>query len=108
MGITDLDNGNFESAIEKGVAVVDFWAPWCGPCKLVAPIIEELEKELEGEISAYKVNVDRQRQIADKYGIVNIPAILIFKDGREADKITGLPYGNAKREIKSVIEKHLQ
>lgn len=105
--MTELITDNFDDAIAEGIAVVNFWAPWCGPCKLLTPVISELETEYKGKISAHKVNVDEQRQLADKYGIVNIPAILIFKNGREASKITGIPYGNAKGELRNIIEKEL-
>ena len=70
-------------------ALVDFWAPWCGPCRMVGPIIEELAEELDGDVIVGKVNVDDERDLAAAYGVMSIPTIILFKDGDEADRVIG-------------------
>lgn len=83
---------NFEEVVlnaEKPV-LIDFWAAWCGPCRAIAPIIEDLANEMEGNAVIGKVDVDHNRNIAVKYGIMNIPTLLIFKDGKVVDKQVGL------------------
>ncbi len=90
--ITDLDSSNFESVISDTTVpvVVDFWAPWCGPCKAIAPILEELASEMGDSVKICKVNVDNNSEIAGKFEIRAIPTILVFKDGAVADTIVGL------------------
>lgn len=85
----DLTSANFESTVASGVAMVDFWAPWCGPCRMVAPVIEELAAEFEGKAIVGKVNTDDEQDLAVKYGIRSIPAILFFKDGQVVDQVVG-------------------
>ena len=85
----ELTNDNFESTIAKGVSMVDFWAPWCGPCRMIAPVVDELAKEFEGKANICKVNTDEQQEIAAKYGIRSIPTILFFKDGEMVDQMVG-------------------
>ncbi|KIM06717.1 MAG: thioredoxin [Sulfurovum sp. FS08-3] len=85
----ELTNANFDSTIAEGVAMVDFWAPWCGPCRMIAPIIEELAENFEGKAKICKVNTDEQQEIAAKYGIRSIPTILFFKDGQMVDQMVG-------------------
>lgn len=80
--------------------VVDFWAPWCGPCKAIAPILEELAEELGDSVKICKVNVDNSSDIAGKYEIRAIPTILIFKDGKVADTVVGL---SSKEDLKAKI-----
>ena len=90
--ITELDSSNFESTVTNGSVpvIVDFWAPWCGPCKAIAPILDELSIELGDSVKICKVNIDNNSEIASKYGIRAIPTILIFKDGAVADTVVGL------------------
>ncbi|MDQ8195050.1 thioredoxin [Coraliomargarita sp. SDUM461004] len=100
--ITELDSSNFESTVTSGSApvVVDFWAPWCGPCKAIAPILEELATELGDAVKICKVNVDNNSEIASKYEIRAIPTILIFKDGSVAETVVGL---TSKDDLKAKL-----
>ncbi len=85
----ELNNSNFESTISEGVTLVDFWAPWCGPCRMIAPIIEELAEDFDGKATIAKVNTDEEQDIAIKFGIRSIPTILFFKDGKVVDQMIG-------------------
>lgn len=86
-----LTESNFESEVLKSdkPVLVDFWADWCGPCKMLAPTIEQIADENEGTIKVGKVNVDDEAELAQRYGIVSIPTVILFKNGEESKKSVG-------------------
>jgi len=85
----ELTADNFKDTVAEGVTLVDFWAPWCGPCRMIAPVIEELAEDYDGKAKICKVNTDEQPSIAGEYGIRSIPTILFFKDGELVDQMVG-------------------
>ena len=85
----ELTNENFEATTKEGVALVDFWAPWCGPCRMIAPVIEELAADFDGKAAICKVNTDEQQELASKFGVRSIPTILLMKDGEVVETIVG-------------------
>ena len=85
----ELTPTNFEEVTKEGVSMVDFWAPWCGPCRMIAPVIEELAADFEGKANICKVNTDEEQDIAVKFGIRSIPTIMFFKDGKMVDQVVG-------------------
>lgn len=100
-----LTDSNFDEIInQSSLALVDFWAPWCGPCLALAPIIEELAKEYLGKILVGKLNVDENPEMAERFQIYSIPTILIMKNGREVERIIGLV---PKKRIVAALIKHL-
>ncbi|NLZ49884.1 MAG: thioredoxin [Clostridiales bacterium] len=102
----EFTDNNFVEEVENydGIAVVDFWASWCGPCKMLAPIFEELDSELGDKIKFGKVNVDDNPSISNKYKIASIPTLLVFKNGNVVDTLVGF---RPKQELKVVIEKYV-
>lgn len=88
-GYIELTQENFDSTIADGVVMVDFWAPWCGPCRMIAPVIDKLAQDYEGKAKICKVNTDEQQELAQKFGIRSIPNILFYKDGQKVDEIIG-------------------
>ncbi|HEX5045436.1 MAG TPA: thioredoxin [Candidatus Polarisedimenticolaceae bacterium] len=105
-GILTLTDDNFDDQIKKvsGPVLVDFWAAWCGPCKMIAPSLEQLAGEMAGRATVAKVNVDENGDVANRFGIRSIPTLMIFKEGRVVDQIVGaLP----KEQIRRMVEKHL-
>ena len=80
---------DFDATVAEGVTMVDFWAPWCGPCRMIAPVVEELAEDFDGKAKIVKVNTDEEQDIAVKYGIRSIPTIIFFKDGEVADTMVG-------------------
>jgi thioredoxin 1 len=105
-GVITLTESIFErEVIESDKPVlVDFWAQWCGPCRRVAPIIEELAADYQGKAKVAKVNVDEEGALAEKFRIMSIPTILIFKDGNAVEKLVGV---RSKSEFASVLDKYL-
>jgi len=99
---TILTDSNFKEEISSGLVLVDFWAPWCGPCRMLGPIIEEVAKEVEG-IKVGKLNVDENPQTAQKFQIMSIPAVMLFKDGEVVETLIGL---RPKEAYLEAIESH--
>ncbi len=102
----EFTDSNFQEAAldKKGVAVVDFWAEWCGPCRMITPIIEELATEMDGKATIGKLNVDQNKEVSMKYGIRSIPTILILKDGEVVDKQVGV---TSKAALEEKILSHV-
>lgn len=89
MPIKTLTDNNFHDSIKNGVAIVDFWAIWCGPCRLMTPVVENVAKEMP-DIKVFKLNVDDYPQLTADFNILSIPTIIIFKDGKQVDKCSGV------------------
>jgi thioredoxin 1 len=100
----ELNDSNFQQEVlaSDKLSIVDFWAEWCGPCRAIAPIIEDLSREYDGKVNVGKVNVDHNPQVSYQYGITSIPAILFFKNGKLVDKLIGAqPKGNFVKKIEA-------
>ncbi len=102
----DVTANTFTSEIinTSGVTLVDFWAPWCGPCRMVGPILEQIAKEQADRLRVAKVNIDENPELASNYGVMSIPTMLIFKDGKVVDEFVG---AMPKRTIESKLKRWL-
>jgi len=101
---TELSQSDFEKKIEKGTALVDFYAPWCGPCKMMSPVIDEIAEDYKGKAGIFKVNVDNEPQLANDHQVMSIPTIVVFKNGKAVDQTMG---AQSKDKLKEMIDKHL-
>ena len=104
--VTHITDRDFDEQVikGKGLILVDFWAEWCGPCRMIAPILDELAGEYEGQVTIAKLNVDENRETAARFGIRSIPTILFFKDGTQVEQVIG---ALSKSALKAKVQQHL-
>ncbi len=103
MAIVHGTDQSFSSEISEGLVLVDFWAPWCGPCKMIAPVLEELDNEMSDKVKIVKMDVDENQETASNFGIMSIPTLVLFKDGQPVDKVVGF---NPKEALAELVNKH--
>lgn len=94
-----ITEATFDSEIQKGLVLVDFYADWCGPCRMQAPVLEKLAKELTGKARIVKIDVDAAQKVAAKFQITSIPTLILFKDGKEVGRIVGLKDGETLKQF---------
>lgn len=104
MATVNITDQNFDESISTGLTLVDFWADWCGPCKMIAPVLEELSNELGEKVTIAKLDVDANPTTPSKFGVQGIPTMILFKDGQLVDRLVGaLP----KQHLVEFLEKHM-
>ncbi|MFC4355971.1 thioredoxin [Chryseomicrobium palamuruense] len=103
MAVTHTTDASFAQDIQEGLVLVDFWAPWCGPCKMIAPVLEELDGELSDKVKITKLDVDENQATASQYGVMSIPTLILFKDGEPVDKVIGY---QPKENLANLVSKH--
>jgi len=106
--VQEISDADFKKEVEdhKGIVLIDFWAPWCGPCQMAAPILEKVSKEMGDKIKLVKMNVDENQQTASKFGIMSIPTFVFMKDGKEVERKTGVQNEEAiKGDIEKLVRK---
>jgi thioredoxin 1 len=103
--VVQITDANFESTVQAGKPVlVDFWAPWCGPCRIIGPIVEELAPSYQGKAVIAKMNVDDNPQVSQRFGVTSIPTLMMFKEGKLVDRVVGaMPKG----ELQKFIDRNL-
>jgi thioredoxin 1 len=104
MTVQELTSGEFESFTKEGVALVDFFAEWCMPCMMMTPIIEDLSEEFENKANIGSINIEDYSEITDKFEVSSIPTFIIFKDGKEVERLNG---SMTQDELSEVLNKHL-
>jgi len=104
MAIINATAENFEKEVQNGVVLVDFWATWCGPCKMIAPVLEELNNDLGDDAKIVKVDIDQNQELAMKYGVMSIPTLLVLKDGEKVETTVGF---QPKEKLHSLLAKHI-
>ena len=106
--IMQITNQNFKQEVEdfNGVVLIDFFAEWCGPCRTLGPIIEELTKEYEGnnKVKIFKLNIDEEKELAEKFNVMSIPTLILFKNGEKVKEVVG---AKSKEELKELIENNI-
>jgi thioredoxin 1 len=104
--VIHVNEGTFDTEVLNSdkPALVDFWAPWCGPCRAIAPVLDELASEYKGKVTVAKVNVDENRKLAGNHGVMSIPTMILFKNGKVMDKLIGLV---PKERLKELMDKAL-
>lgn len=106
--VTEVNDANFEQEVlnSSEPVLVDFWAAWCAPCRMIAPAVESLAEKYQGKARVVKVNVDDNVAVSSNYGIKGIPTLVLFRDGKEAERVVGVP-SNAKDYLTQMLERHL-
>ncbi|MBS4215431.1 MULTISPECIES: thioredoxin [Neobacillus] len=104
MAIAHVTDQNFATETGSGLVLVDFWAPWCGPCKMIAPVLEELDAEMGDKVKITKLDVDENPQTASNFGVMSIPTLLVLKNGEVVDKTVGF---QPKEALAGLLQKHL-
>ncbi|HZG70929.1 MAG TPA: thioredoxin [Chondromyces sp.] len=103
MAIVNATDQTFSAETAEGLVLVDFWAPWCGPCKMIAPVLEELDSELSDKVKIVKIDVDENQETAGKFGVMSIPTLILLKNGEVADKVIGF---QPKEALTELVNRH--
>ncbi|EZH66786.1 MULTISPECIES: thioredoxin [Geomicrobium] len=104
MAIVNVTDQDFAEQTSQGVVLADFWAPWCGPCKMIAPVLEEIDGEMGDKVKIAKLDVDDNKETAGKFGVMSIPTLMVFKDGEQVEQVVGF---QPKEALVELLQKHL-
>ncbi len=104
--VLTVTKSNFKAEVLESAQpiLIDFWAPWCSPCRMISPIVDEVAAEYDGKLKVGKVNVDENREIAIEHGVMSIPTLIVFKDGKPADRVVGF---KSKNDLKALLDKYV-